>query len=111
MSESPSHADTFLVRRFNFLGLPSERKGGALSYAALRAELGDDNAAALVTKLGALVTAHGLDRLGIPLHHAVDRIVQSLTRETRRAMAEGGDVPLELLKQAVTFGKPESEHG
>lgn len=85
-------ADRFLARRFNFLGLPSERQG-RISYSALKAELGDDNAAALVTKIGDLVEAHHLDQLGVPLQNAVDRILQSLTPDERRVMAEGGTVP------------------
>jgi hypothetical protein len=93
MADSPTSGDMFLARRFNFVGLPSERSGGALSYSTLRTELGDDNAAALVTKIGVLATVHGLDRLGIPLHHAVDRILQSLTPDERRTMAQGGAVP------------------
>ena len=83
--------DRFLARRFNFLGLPSEKRGG-ISYAAVRAELGDENAAALVTRIGELVQKHGLDRLGISLHDAVDRIVQTLTPDERRAVASGGSV-------------------
>ena len=59
----------------------------------MRAELGDDNAAALVTKIGVLATVHGLEKLGIPLHHAVDRILQTLTPDERRTMAQGGAVP------------------
>ncbi|MCC8978900.1 hypothetical protein [Bradyrhizobium acaciae] len=90
--------DTFLARRFNFLGFPGERDKtrGAMpytSYADLRAELGDDNAAALVSKVGVLVQKRGLEALGVPLPHAVDRIVQSLTADERRTMAEGGTVP------------------
>jgi hypothetical protein len=93
MADSPTSGDMFLARRFNFVGLPSERRSGAVSYPALRAELGDDNAAALVTKIGVLATVHGLDKLGVPLHHAVDRILQSLTPDERRTMAQGGAVP------------------
>jgi hypothetical protein len=88
----PAVADAFLARRFNFLGLPSERKGGAVSYAGLRAELGDDNAAALVTRIGEMVTKQGIEALGIPLHQAVDRVVQSLTPDERRTVAVGGTV-------------------
>ncbi|MCP3447332.1 hypothetical protein [Bradyrhizobium sp. CCGUVB14] len=93
MSTETPTGDTFLARRFNFLGLPSERRGGALSYTALRTELGDDNAAALVTKIGVLVQVHQLDKLGIPMQNAVDRILQSLTPDERRSMAQGGAVP------------------
>jgi hypothetical protein len=93
MANSPTSGDMFLARRFNFVGLPSERNSDALSYSGLRAELGDENAAALVTKIGVLATVHGLESLGIPLHHAVDRILQSLTPDERRTMAQGGAVP------------------
>lgn len=93
MVDTPASNDQSLGRRFNFLGLPSERRGGSISYPALRAELGDDNASSLVTKIGVLATVHGLDKLGVPLHHAVDRILQSLTPDERRSMAQGGTVP------------------
>lgn len=92
-ADTPSQGDQFLARRFNFLGLPSERRGGNLSFSGLRAELGDDNANALVTKIGVLVQVHHLDKLGIPMQNAVDRILQSLTPDERRVMAQGGAVP------------------
>lgn len=97
-TETPDFQDRSLARRFNFLGLPGEKRAG-MSYAALRAELGDDNAAALVTKIGTLLQSQGLDRLGVPLHDAVDRIVQSLTPDERRTIAEGGGLPPRVQTQ------------
>jgi hypothetical protein len=84
MSGNSPHTpeDRALARRYHFLGLPSEKLDGGLSFAALRAELGDDNAGSLVTQLGVLAKAHNLEQLGIPLHHAVDRILQSLTADS-----------------------------
>lgn len=93
-ADTPSTSDgTFLARRDNFLGLPSERRGGSLTFSALRAELGEDNANALVVKIGSLVQSHHLDRLGLSDHAVVDRVLQSLSPDERRTMAEGGIVP------------------
>jgi hypothetical protein len=92
MSDRLDSEDRSMARRLNFLGFPGEKRGG-LSYAGLKAELGDENAAALVTKIGTLLETQGLDKLGVPMHHAVDRIVQSLTPDERRTIAEGGGLP------------------
>ena len=97
-AETTDLQDRLLVRRFNFLGLSGEKRAG-LSYASLRAELGDENAAALVTRIGTLLETQGLDKLGVPLHDAVDRIVQSLTADERRTIAEGGGVPPRVQTQ------------
>jgi hypothetical protein len=86
-------ADRALVRRFNFLGFPGEKHSGALSYAGLRSELGDENANALVVQVGVLAKVHHLDQFGIGIDNAVARIIQSLTPDERRLMAQGGSVP------------------
>ena len=90
---APTPEDRAMVRRFGFLGLPSERMGGALSFSGLRAELGEDNAASLVMRLGELVKVHHLDQLGVPLDRAVDHILQSLTPQERRSIVEGNALP------------------
>jgi hypothetical protein len=59
-----------------------------VSFAGLRSELGDENAGALVTRIGVLAKVHNLDQLGIPLHHAVDRILQSLTADERCTISQ-----------------------
>jgi hypothetical protein len=85
--------DRALARRYHFLGLPGEKSNQAVSFAGLRSELGDENAGALVTRLGVLAKVHNLDQLGIPLHHAVDRILQSLSADERRTISQGGAIP------------------
>jgi hypothetical protein len=86
-------SDRSLVRRFKFLGFPGEKNGDALSYAALRAEMGDEHANALVVQVGVLAKVHHLDQFGIGIDGAVARIIQSLTPDERRTMAQGGNVP------------------
>jgi hypothetical protein len=86
-------ADRALVRRFNFLGFPGEKKGEALTYAGLRAELGDDHASALVVQAGVIAKLHHLDQLGIGIDHAVARMIQSMTADERRSVAKGGPLP------------------
>src|ERR1700738_149392 len=90
---APSSEQRALWRRYGFLGLPSEREDGALTFSGLRAELGDSNAQALVTRLGELVKVHHLDQLGVSLDRAVDHVLQSLTPQERRSIVEGNAVP------------------
>jgi hypothetical protein len=90
---TPNHPeDRSLVRRLNFLGFPEEKRGG-LSYGGLKAELGDDDAAKLVTRIEELLIKQGLESLGVLLSSALSRIVQSLTPDERRTMAQEGVVP------------------
>ena len=88
-AQTPNNEDRSLVRRFNLLGLPTEKRGGQ-SYPALKAELGDEHAASLVTRVGELLKNQGLDKLGVALPGAVDRIVQSLSPDERQSIAGGG---------------------
>src|SRR4051812_1980075 len=90
---APNFEDRALVRRFNFQGFPGEKGSAALSYAGLRAELGDENASALVVQVGVLAKVHHLEQLGIGIDHAVARIIQSLTPDERRSVAQGGPLP------------------
>jgi hypothetical protein len=89
----PGIEDSALARRYSFLGFPSERRGGALSYSEMQAELGPANAASLITQIGVLVQAHHADQQGLGLNHIVDRIVQAMTPDERRTMSQSNMVP------------------
>jgi hypothetical protein len=92
MNATTASHDRALIRRYAFLGLPGERQGG-MSFAELRAELGDENTNHLVTRIGALAQVHHLDQSRVPLGDVVARIMQSLTPDERRSIAQGNAIP------------------
>lgn len=81
-------------RRANFLG--SQRLGANdhdSSYEHLRAELGEENAARLITNIGTLAMTSGIETSGVSLSDAVKRIIGSLTPAERSAIASGSAPP------------------
>jgi len=93
---APACQDRALVRRFKFLGLTGEKRADALSYADLRAELGDANAAALILQLETLVRSHQRAKADEPHHELISRLLQATTRDERRLMALRHSIPPHL---------------
>ena len=75
MSDPNLPEDRSLVRRFNFLGFPGEKQNGGLTYASLRAQLGDDNASSLVVKIGVLAEKYHLNQLGVGIDGTIALIL------------------------------------
>lgn len=90
MQQAPSASR----RRANFIGGihtgTSDHDG---SYQHLRAELGEENAARLISNIGALAMTSGIETSGVSLSDAVKRIIGSLTPAERSAIASGGAPP------------------
>jgi hypothetical protein len=66
-------------RCVDFRGLPGERRDGLSAPTRI--------------KIAALLVNQGLDKLGVPLEDAVERVVQSLTPDERRTTEESGAIP------------------
>lgn len=63
------------------------------SYQHLRAELGEENTARLITNIGTLAMSSGIETSGVSLSDAVKRIIGSLTPAERSAIASGASPP------------------
>ncbi len=63
------------------------------SYQHLRAELGEENTARLITNIGTLALSSGIETSGASLSDAVKRIIGSLTPAERSAIASGASPP------------------
>jgi len=92
MSDPNLPEDRSLVRRFNFLGFPGEKQNGGLTYASLRAQLGDDNASSLVVKIGVLAEKYHLNQLGVGIDGTIARILGSISSDEMRSIAQNNGV-------------------